>query len=751
MPAVQRFLVAAALVMVLAGGRVALAAPLTGVVIDGETLAPIAGATITAEEAEAGGASAVTGGDGTYALDLPAGATTLSVAASGYETLTEVVDVAPSGTQKTLVLFLEGVVSEVIEITEKAPLLPANPGDITLPREELTRIPGTRGDALQSIKSLPGVANVDAAGSGPGLVVIRGAAPEDSKVTIDGIEIPLLYHFFGLQSIVPSEFIETIDFLPGGFGVEEGRATGGVIAIATRAEELQQATGFAELSFINFAGLVQGPISKRHHLQATAAVRRSAIDLLLPAVIPDDANLSFTTAPQYYDGQLRVDWRPDYRNRVTFLGLLSFDLLALLNDNINPNEPLLTGAFENETSFSRGILTWQHSGDVLQNRAVASVGTTGLRFEIGAQRYLRVDQRRLELRDDLLFKVDQRLAVRAGVEARLAQGDIEALIPLPPSEGSGGPGNFSTAATLDLMETITNHIAAAYVAVDFQPVAGTLITPGLRLDYYDRFSATTVSPRIALQQSLTSDWRLRASLGTYTRPLDQVESLQPELEPETATQYVAGIDYDLAEGLSASSSVFYTDRRQLVVQDPVRADTMPEAAYINRGWGRSFGAEALLRLRREQLFGWLAYTVSRSDRVDGPLAERRLFDYDQTHVLIAVASYRWGAWNFGGRWTLSSGNPLTPVEGSIYLADVNVYVPVYGEVNETRLDAAHQLDLRIDRLWQFDSWKLAAYLDVTNVYANPRTLGFQYNFDYSEREAIEELPVVPALGLRGSF
>ena len=46
----------------------------------------------------------------------------------------------------------------------------------------------------------------------------------------DGIEIPVLYHFFGIQSILPSEFIENIEFLPGGFGVEEGRATGGVRA-----------------------------------------------------------------------------------------------------------------------------------------------------------------------------------------------------------------------------------------------------------------------------------------------------------------------------------------------------------------------------------------------------------------------------------------------------------------------------------------------------------------------------------------
>jgi hypothetical protein len=36
------------------------------------------------------------------------------------------------------------------------------------------------------------------------------------------------------------------------------------------------------------------------------------------------------------------------------------------------------------------------------------------------------------------------------------------------------------------------------------------------------------------------------------------------------------------------------------------------------------------------------------------------------------------------------------------------------------------------------------------VYANPRALGYQYDFELRQ-QAIEELPLVPALGARGSF
>ncbi|MEM9492433.1 MAG: hypothetical protein AAGC55_25020, partial [Myxococcota bacterium] len=393
----------------------------------------------------------------------------------------------------------------------------------------------------------------------------------------------------------------------------------------------------------------------------------------------------------------------------------------------------------------------QHIGDRFNNRLVASLGTTGFRFEIGDDNFLRFTQRSFELREDVSWTPLRQLTVRAGGDMRIIATDSEVRFPLPPQEGDGGPGNFSTSPVVELMETIDNSVASAYAAVDVRPRAGTTITTGLRLDYFDRYDAATLSPRIAIEQVLSPRWTGRLSLGSYSRGPLQAESFQDTHEPELATQYVLGVDYEIADGVKLQTSGFYTDRRALIVQDAVLAAVDPQNAYVNRGVGRSFGGEGLLRVRRDNFFGWIAYTLSRSDRVDGPMDERRLFDYDQTHNFIVVASYQLGRWQFGGRWQLSTGSPLTPITGSLYLADFNIYIPEYGEVNSDRLDTAHQLDLRIDYKWNFATWALSAYVDVTNVYANPRTLGFQYNFDFSERLAIEELPLVPALGVRGSF
>jgi len=55
----------------------------------------------------------------------------------------------------------------------------------------------------------------------------------------------------------------------------------------------------------------------------------------------------------------------------------------------------------------------------------------------------------------------------------------------------------------------------------------------------------------------------------------------------------------------------------------------------------------------------------------------------------------------------------------------------------------------VDHTWKFKTWRLAAFLDVTNAYA--RTLGYSYNFDFSQRQPITDLPILPAIGVRGTF
>ena len=65
--------------------------------------------------------------------------------------------------------------------------------------------------------------------------------------------------------------------------------------------------------------------------------------------------------------------------------------------------------------------------------------------------------------------------------------------------------------------------------------------------------------------------------------------------------------------------------------------TVPERKS-NDGVGRVYGGELLLRQSLSKwFFGWISYTLMRSERKDCASCVWRLFDFDQTHVLIIAA------------------------------------------------------------------------------------------------------------------
>jgi hypothetical protein len=84
-------------------------------------------------------------------------------------------------------------------------------------------------------------------------------------------------------------------------------------------------------------------------------------------------------------------------------------------------------------------------------------------------------------------------------------------------------------------------------------------------------------------------------------------------------------------------------------------------------------------------------------------------------------------------------------------ANSGAYVPLYGAVNSERLPPFNQLDLRVDRTWTYQTWKLGLYLDVQNVYNRGNVEGYSYSYDYSQRSPLTGLPILPILGLNAEW
>ena len=63
----------------------------------------------------------------------------------------------------------------------------------------------------------------------------------------------------------------------------------------------------------------------------------------------------------------------------------------------------------------------------------------------------------------------------------------------------------------------------------------------------------------------------------------------------------------------------------------------------------------------------------------------------------------------------------------------------------------HQLDLRLEKAWQYEIWRLLVYLDVYNAYNHAPVEGVRHNYNFSERFYSSGAPIIPSLGVQGEF
>jgi hypothetical protein len=183
---------------------------------------------------------------------------------------------------------------------------------------------------------------------------------------------------------------------------------------------------------------------------------------------------------------------------------------------------------------------------------------------------------------------------------------------------------------------------------------------------------------------------------------------------------------------------------------PPLAQALVQSGSFESPSGRSYGGQVLLRQELwKGFFGWVTYSLIRSERKDHPDTAWRLFDYDQTHVLAVLVSYAIGkGFTAGARFRYASGFPRTPVTGSFYDAQADAYQPTFGAHNSIRIPDFYQLDVRIEKQFNWKQWGLNLFVDVQNVTNRQNPEELLYNYDYSVKRYITGLPTLAVVGLR---
>ncbi|HET7542793.1 MAG TPA: TonB family protein [Polyangiaceae bacterium] len=632
---------------------------------------------------------------------------------------------------------------------------PREPTKHVLAAQEITRIPGTNGDAIRAVGNMPGVARPP---GGDGMLIVRGSSPNDTAAFVDGTDIPMVYHFGGLSSVIPSEMLEKLDFYPGNFGPQYGRAMGGIVDVGVRSPRKDRLGGLLQFDLVDGRLLIEGPIGKSTRFML--AGRRSWLDAWLGSALKE-SGVGVTKTPVYYDYQAMIEH--DF-TRQTTLRLFAFgadDRFKLTLNSPSASDPAIGGDSSQTSSFGRlqARVETRPSNNARISSQI-SVGREGQHFTIGSLAFdLTLDS--IDGRADARIQLAPAITAIAGVDIQYLSYDVTWKAPPANLDSTQSTGPLFGRPSAELKGKGDVFRPAAYAMLELTPVAGLKLFPGVRADYNTDTKAWTVDPRLGVRYDLHPGFprtTLKGGVGLYHQPPEPYQSIEPFGSPgvrsPSAVHTSLGIEQEISHPLELSVEGFYKDLNDLVVPVAAADQSANGQAYQNIGSGRIYGSEFLLRYKPDgRFFGWVAYTLSRSERRDAGDSASYVYDYDQTHILTALGSYQLGrGWQAGARFRYISGTPYTPALGGVMDYDAGAYAPINSsDRNSARTGAFHQLDLRVDKTWTFKAWKLSAYLDVQNTYFHKNPEGVSYNYNYSKSSSLSGIPFLPIIGLRGEL
>lgn len=714
---------------------------------------------------------AITDSTGNFSFSsLPVGRITITSPVPGYERLLQT-EMITSGEALTVTYYIKRVSYNDYEIVVygKAEEKEVSRRQLTL--TEIRKIPGIGNDAVRVVQALPGVARPSFIS---GDIIVRGAPSWDSRYYLDGIDIPMLYHFGGLKSVYNSEGLGSIDFYPGGFGTRYGGCTAGVIEIKGRQPKNDRWHGQLDLNLIDGSVLAEGPITDKASL--LVSVRRSFLGDLASWYFKQFPDLfPFSVTPYYFDILVRADYSPNDKHHIFATSLTCRDSLGALISTVQGGSSEVsdaTNALTTAITFSTFLTGWDY--------AITPSFKNSFRYAFTWDRdhasvfgFFAYSQEFNihHIREELTYTISPAAELSVGGDVSLIIDDLILQIP--------------SASGIIHKDTTNDWLfgdVAPYANLKIKLGKDLTITPGIRYDYYpelihdggvvpefwqyrsfDNHRGFSGDPslRINARYTLNEKQTLKAAIGNYNQapqPLGQVihETWgDPSLPTTKAAHYLAGYEWQITDIISADIQGYINRQWNIprTASNEEQEDN-PEALWLSNGKGKMKGIEILLRHQNNgRFFGWIAYTLSRSERWNPVDDKWELFGKDQTHHLQLLASCHLAHdWDIGTRIRYVTGDPTTPIVDIIENENGSYIEPIAGKHFSSRMDPFFQVDIRVDKKFVLREWMLSAYLDVQNVswllYKSPE-MEIQ-NYDYSDSQPVSMI-IQPAVGVKVEF
>ncbi|WP_316746704.1 TonB-dependent receptor [Pedobacter gandavensis] len=651
---------------------------------------------------------------GFYSISLPKGTQQIEISAIGFRSLTKTIEL--NGPMRLNIALEEDANElETVSITATSAKRSIDNPQMGMERvnlKETKNIPMVLGerDVIKTLQLLPGVKS---SGEGAGGFFVRGGSADQNMILLDEAPVYGASHLLGFFSTFNSDAIKNVTLYKSGMPAQYGGGLSSVMDVKMNDGNLQKFGVSGGVGMIAARLNVEGPIQKEKSSFLISA-RRTYLDAFLK--LSKDSAIR-NSSLYFYDVNAKANYILGEKDRIYVSGYFGRDVLSA--------DKLAGINWGNATA----TLRWNHlfSNKLFSNTSLIfsnyNYKITSDEEESSLTLFSQI--RDFNFKEDLQWFINDKNTLSFGLNSiyhTIKPGEVRA-------EGNSG----MVSQDLENRYSLDNAI---YASNTWKVSEGFSLTYGLRLSafsilgkgtYYDINNAGQVigetyykrgevvktyvnlEPRIAASLQLSESAALKASYvrnaqnlhlisnSNSASPVDRWTASTNIIKPELSDQVSLGYYKNLAgDRYELTVETYYKDlKNQIDYRNGADIYTnKPIETQLLFGKGRAYGVEWLLKKKTGKFTGWLAYTLSKSERqVDG-INNNQWYNtrQDRTHDISIVGMYELNKkWSFSANWVFATGNAVTFPNAKYTLLGESYFY--YSARNADRMPAYHRLDL----------------------------------------------------------
>jgi hypothetical protein len=635
-------------------------------------------------------------------------------------------------------------------------------------------------DILKTIQLLPGVQGGIEGTSG---FHVRGSSPDQNLILVDGVPVYNVNHLFGVFSVFNTEAINNAELYKSIFPARYGGRIASVLDINMKEGSKEKFHGNASIGLISSKILLEGPLkSSRTSYLFTA--RRTYFDIFSVPILWFINDKEFTGGYYFYDLNAKINHTLNDKNRFYLSLYGGKDKYYMKGNEKYFDDDGYNYHDKTKNNINWGNITSQFRWNKLFGQKLFSnLSVIYSRYEFNNLNFWNSEKTTDTTRTVTEFSENQLSSVNdigfAFDFDYYALNNYKLKYGIKYTNHIFRPGNEINFIT-DLDQSLnvdTSFSSKKYISDEINMYLENEVkfgifkaNIGLRYTYYSILEKkyNTFEPRVLVDINFLEGFSFQTGFSknyqflhlltnsTVGFPTDQWVPVTENIKPVEAKQISSGLEY-FNNNIKADIAIFYKEMKNLL-EFKEGAGIADWEEKVTQGNGKAYGIEFYVGKEVGNTTGWIAYTLSYSNRTFYELNFGKEFPYkyDRRHDLKIVYLRKLGKkWDISANWVLTSGYAYTLALEKYQSATwVNWNFMFNGYIfpneidyieyrNNMRMPVYHRLDIGANYSWIKKERKRQLSFGAYNVYnrLNPIYLEF-FNGDIYQKSILPILPYI---------